>query len=159
MQNTTTTTCEIIHPLASLHQCKALWVVWRTHQTRNLGVEERKVRMSGSIPHDYSICPSPPISPSSPPGGRSACTFAHVTQYDTDYTWSPAMLDQQEKVVFFPFHGGEGKLRPKEGKLCPVPSSKAEFNGRELKSQEARWSPALAPNFSYSGCPPESSWD
>jgi len=47
------------------------------------------------------------------------------------------MLDQQEKVVFFPFHGGEGKLRPKEGQLCPVPFSKAECNGRELKSQEA----------------------
>lgn len=65
--------------------------------------------MSGSIPRDRSICPSPPISPLSPPGGRSACTFAHVTQYNNDYTLSPAMLDQQEKVVFFPFHGGEGK--------------------------------------------------
>lgn len=49
----------------------------------------------------------------------------------------PAMLGHQEKVVFFPFHGGEGKLRPKEGQVCPVPFSEAGFSGEELKSQEA----------------------
>lgn len=46
------------------------------------------------------------------------------------------MLDQQEKVVFFPFHGREGKLRPKEGQVCAVPFTKAEFSGGELKSQK-----------------------
>lgn len=51
---------------------------------------------------------------------------------------SPAMPDQQEKVVFFPLHGGVGKWRPKEGQVCPVPFSKAGFSGGKLKSQEAR---------------------
>ena len=40
-----------------------------------------------------------------------------------------AMLDQQEKGVFFPFQGGEGKLRPKESWVCPVPFSEAGFSG------------------------------
>lgn len=47
------------------------------------------------------------------------------------------MLNQQEKVVFFHFMERSGELRPKEGQVCPVPMSKAEFSGGDLKSQEA----------------------
>lgn len=130
----TTTTCETKHPLASLHQCKALWVVWRTHQTRNMGVEERKARMGGPISSNCSFCPSPPnFSPIS-----SCRQWAPAVLHTSPNTTTTILRAQQcrtlqKKVVFFPFHGGEGKLRPKEGQLCPVPFSKAEFNRRELK--------------------------
>lgn len=68
----------------------------------------------------------------------SSCSFAHITQYNNnDYTSSPAMLNQQEKVVFFHFVLGNGELRPKEGQDFPLPRSKAEFSEGALKSQEA----------------------
>lgn len=93
--------------------------------------------MGGSIPNNCASVPLLQISPLFPLGGRvSSCGFTHVTQYNS-CTSRPTMLGHQEKEVFFPLHGREGKLRSKAGWLCPVPLSKAEFNGRELKSQEA----------------------
>lgn len=87
----------------------------------------------------------------------SFCSFAHITQYNNnDYTLCPATLDQQEKVVFFSFHEGEGKLRPKGSQVCPVPCSKTGLGGRELESQEAKW-PISSPRtkLHYPGCTPE----
>lgn len=98
--------------------------------------------MVSLIPHTCSFCPSPLLSPLFPHTGSELLQFSHITQYNNnDYTSCPAMLDQQEKVGFFPFRGGEGKLSPRE----PVPFSKAEFGGEKLESQEACW-PISSPN-------------
>lgn len=132
-----TTTSETIPHLLSLHQCKALWVVWRTHQTRNIGVEERKAGMGGSIPSNCSSVPLLHFLPYFLLQAVNSCSFAHITQYNNDYTSSPAMLNQQEKVVFH-FTGGSvgGMTRgwgPKRVKFVPL--NKAEFSGGELNSQ------------------------
>lgn len=95
--------------------------------------------MVSLIPDTCSFCPSPLLSPLFPHTGSELLRFSHITEYNNDYTSCPAMPDQQEKVGFFPLHGGEGKLRPKESQVCPVPFSKAEFGGEKLESQEACW--------------------
>lgn len=51
---------------------------------------------------------------------------------------------------------GNRELRPKEGLDFLLPLSKAEFSEGDLKFKEADSQfPALAPNFSYAGSPPE----
>lgn len=111
-----------------------------------MGVEERKPGIVSLIPDTCSFCPSPLLSPLFPQNGSELLQFSHITQYNNnDYTSCPAMLDQQEKVGFFPFHREEGKLRPNENQVCPVPFSKAEFGGEKLESQEACW-PISSPN-------------
>ena len=72
-------------PRPSLHQCKALWVVWRTHQTRNMGVEERKAGMGGSIPKNCSFRPSPPLSPLLPLLGSELLQFC--THHPRQQQW------------------------------------------------------------------------
>lgn len=47
------------------------------------------------------------------------------------------MQDQQEKVVFFPFHGKEGKLRLDGSHLYPAPFNGAGLDGGELESWQA----------------------
>lgn len=94
--------------------------------------------MGGSIPSNCSFWPSPPLFPDFLLQAVSSCGFAHITQHNNnDYTSSPAMLNQQEKVVFFHFTEGGRVLRPKEGQVFPVPLSKVEFSGGDLESQEA----------------------
>lgn len=73
-----------------------------------MGVEERKPRIGGSIPNDLSCLP-PLLFPLFPLTGSDSYDFAHITQDNNyDKTSRPATLDQQNKVVFFPLHGGEG---------------------------------------------------
>lgn len=76
--------------------------------------------MDGSIPSNCSSVPLLHFLPYFLLQAVNSCSFAHITQYNNDYTSSPAMLNQQEKVVFH-FTGGGGDntgLRPKEGQVC-----------------------------------------
>lgn len=74
-----------------------------------MGVEERKPRIGGSIPNDLSFCPSPLLFPYFLLQAVTP-TILHITQdnNNNDKASRPATLDQQNKVVFFPLHGGEG---------------------------------------------------
>lgn len=101
-----------------------------------MGVEERKPRIGGSIPNDLSFCPPPLLFPLFPLIGSDSYNFAHITQdNNNDKTSCPATLDQQNKVVFFPLHGGDGKLRPKGNQVCPVPFCKPKPGGEGLDHQ------------------------
>lgn len=67
----------------------------------------------------------------------SSCNLAHITQYNNDQTSCPARLEQPEIIVFFPFHVGEGKPRPKQSRLCPALFSEAEHGQEDLQALEA----------------------
>lgn len=154
----TTTTIVRPYPPSQPAPMQSIMSGRKDSPNQKLEVNERKAGMGGSTPRNYLLLLS--LSSTFPPyfilQAGSACSFAHITQYNNnDYTSSPAMLNQQEEVVFFHFMVGNGELRPKEGQVFPRPLSKAELSEGDLSPRRPdSQSPALAPNFSYSGRPP-----
>ena len=143
----TTTTCETLHPPPQPAPMQSIMGGMKDSPNQKHGGWREKGR-DGWINTKELLLPSLSSTFSLTSSFRQwAPAVLHTSPKTTTMTKlsRPATLDQQDKVGFFPFHGGEGKPRPKEGQVCPVPFSKAGFSGEELKSQKA-WRPISSPS-------------